>query len=163
MNVSPSWSCRSALEHRRWQERRELPEHGHPVKKMRPSSEDQSRKAVASLFEGSRWLLTANEEAEREACDSQTLERARAFLERTAVAYSRATGSVLPMPVVSSGPECSIDLFWESEQYELLMNFPADPEKPAGFYGDDLDKTSIKGTFDPTKGLPGIVSWFMAR
>jgi len=75
------------------------------------------------------------------------LERAVAFLWRTARWTLSQLGQVIDAPRVLPGSHGSIDLFWSSQDYELLINVPKQGTI-ARFYGDDRGKLSIKGTVE---------------
>lgn len=130
------------------------------------SAEQMNRTVVQALFDRARWLIAEDSGSGNRSdtrCELSTWERARVFLLGTAAAFGKATGSVLPMPVVASGPDGSADLHWEREEYELLVNIPANPDESASFYGDDYGKTIIKGFFDPGSVQQGIMAWFMRK
>lgn len=86
----------------------------------------------------------------------QVWERAIRFLEANAACTSVALASLRVLP----GPDGSIDLHWESEQYELLINVPSD-ESAASFYGDDKERsgTVIKGTVDLSTTHQWLFQW----
>jgi hypothetical protein len=75
-------------------------------------------------------------------CSKATVERAKEFL--SAYASARVKKSFLPK--VLPGPHGSIDIHWKNKKRELLVNIPADPEKPATFYGDDFGAVNIHGS-----------------
>jgi hypothetical protein len=94
----------------------------------------------------------------------QAWSRATGYLRRQARACWLRHGVVIPTPTIGPGPEGSIDIHWQTEFYELLVNIPADPAIPASFYGDDYGTLSIKGTFDPSaepSGHLALVSWLV--
>jgi hypothetical protein len=61
---------------------------------------------------------------------------------------------------VLPGPQGSIDLDWRVRGHELLINVPADPSQPIGYYGDDgAGGKKIKGTLDPTAPNRWLLAW----
>jgi len=70
-------------------------------------------------------------------------------------------GGELPSPKIQPGPEASIDLHWKMERFELLVNIPNDPSKPATFYGDDYGDLCIRGNLNPSAPIPGLVVWLL--
>ena len=68
---------------------------------------------------------------------------------------------VMPTPQINPGPEGSIDVHWKTRQFELLLNFPADPTLPAGFYGDDYGTLKIKGKMRTEGFNQGLLLWLM--
>ncbi len=55
---------------------------------------------------------------------------------------------ILPTPQILPGPLGSIDLYWENEEYELLVTIPENLNNNLKFYGDNKKDTKIKGEFD---------------
>ncbi|MCK5135111.1 MAG: hypothetical protein KAR19_04925 [Bacteroidales bacterium] len=62
----------------------------------------------------------------------------------------------IPLPIISPGPDSSVELYWKKGKVDLLINFPADNLNIASFYGDDQSETIIEGTFPINKPQPGI-------
>lgn len=92
-----------------------------------------------------------------------TWDRMRKFLLSHAQAMRNHLGISIPVPQILPGPDGSIDMLWKRDEYELLVNIPSDPNRFANFYGDDRDKTSVKGSIDPAKTNQGILSWLMTH
>jgi hypothetical protein len=94
--------------------------------------------------------------------EEATWKRATGFLERHArLLFKR--GAVLPTPRILPGPNGSIDLHWETNGRELLINV-SPGNTLAGFYGEAAGKTSIKGKVDLDSsdlGL-GLFTWLTA-
>lgn len=93
--------------------------------------------------------------------EKRTWELAAQFLRRYAEAFHRRTGRAMPLPTIGPGPDGSIDLFWKEPDFELLVSIPEDPETPAGFYGDDRGRHTIKGNLDATNFNSGLIEWLM--
>ncbi|MEJ7684313.1 MAG: hypothetical protein WKG06_41980 [Segetibacter sp.] len=51
-------------------------------------------------------------------------------------------------PELLPGPNGSIDILWQNDKYELLVNCKEAPDNIATFYGDDKNKTKIEGEFE---------------
>jgi hypothetical protein len=92
-----------------------------------------------------------------------TLDRAAAFLRLHMRWVWEKYGVWLEVPRILPGPSGSIDIHWETPDYEVLVNVPNDPSAPATFYGDDYGKGSIKGTFDPSFFNFGLLTWLLRR
>jgi len=90
-----------------------------------------------------------------------TLGRAAAFLHRHMLWVWERYGVWLQAPRILPGPDGSIDMHWQTANYELLVNIPADPSAPATFYGDDYGRSSIKGAFNPSVFNLGLVTWLL--
>lgn len=92
-----------------------------------------------------------------------TRDRAVEFLVRHALWLWHENHVAIPVPAIGPGPNGSIDIHWKSARYDLLVNIRRDASEPAAFYGDDLDKISIKGTLDPSAYNRGLLIWFMGK
>ena len=92
-----------------------------------------------------------------------TLDRAAIFLNRHMRWVWEKYAVWLQAPQILPGPDGSIDIHWETANFELLVNMPADPSAPATFYGDNYGKGSIKGSFDPSSFNMGLVTWLLRR
>jgi len=93
----------------------------------------------------------------------ETCERMSNFLLNHSKQLAAACGIEAPIPKILPGPNGSIDLLWKSDDYELLLNIPADLQSPASFYGDDQGNLCIKGKLDPDKINQGILQWLMSH
>ena len=51
------------------------------------------------------------------------------------------------IPEILPGPNGSIDLEWETDFFDLLINIPKEGER-ASYYGDDYGENRIKGNLD---------------
>ncbi len=91
--------------------------------------------------------------------DKEAWRRAATFLLRHAESAWRFNASLLDAPDITPCPDGSVDLHWEYPSYGMLINFPVDPAKRAGFYGDDRGTLFIKGTFDPETLNRGLLDW----
>jgi len=86
-------------------------------------------------------------------------QRAAQFLRLQWEEHVRLFGEPLPLPEILAGPNGSIDVFWETPEFDLLVNVPADPKKEAEFSGDSHGKRKFDGTLDPARPNRGLVSW----
>ena len=85
--------------------------------------------------------------------------RAVEWLKNHAIQIWRSHGSEIDPPDIGPGPDGSIDLHWDFPEYELLINFPADPDAMADCYGDDRGAIRFKATFDPRITNEGLLLW----
>lgn len=95
--------------------------------------------------------------------EAATWRRAIEFLRAHAREARTSFAATLPEPRILPGPNGSIDLHWSLERFDLLINFPADPALPAGFYGDDRRRNSVRGTLDPAQLDLGPLHWLIRR
>lgn len=96
-------------------------------------------------------------------CSPATWQRATKVLFDHALSiWEKAKVAIRP-PVISAGPDGSLDLYWTAAPYGLLLNVPADPKQPATYFGDDAanpDTNRTSGKLDPTKPIDiGILMW----
>lgn len=66
---------------------------------------------------------------------------------------------VVNAPNIAPGPDGSIDIHWEDNQRELLVNIPSDRGAPLRFYGDDKGEDRIKGTLSGIDSEHGLLAW----
>lgn len=93
----------------------------------------------------------------------ETWKRATDYLRWTALSCWEQFRVAIPPPWIIPGPEGSIDLHWQAETYELLVNVPGAPEK-ATFYGDHRNGMFIEGRFTPEAkeiGRLALVAWLV--
>lgn len=115
-----------------------------------------------TVLEDSRRILDLREDWDDDGASAiaeRTWERATGFLKRQAERLWSEASRLLPVPGILPVPNGSIDLHWETDEYELLINIPNDPNKPASFYGDNYGEIQIRGTLDPDREHPGVLSW----
>ncbi|MDQ6813177.1 MAG: hypothetical protein M3040_05545 [Bacteroidota bacterium] len=71
---------------------------------------------------------------------------------------------VIPEPPnILPGPDGSIDLLWQNDKYDLLINCKEYPSHLASFYGDDKKITKIEGQFDISKPNLGLFLCLLAN
>lgn len=87
--------------------------------------------------------------------------RAVRFLRAAAEVCFDAFGRMPPLPLISSGPDESVDIHWKLEGIELLINVPASLTKLAGFYGDNRLGCTIKGKLNPSAPNRWILDWLI--
>ena len=113
-------------------------------------------------IEESRELLERPDDWDGEGSpgyDEETWQRATGFLLANAVRLWNDYGVIIDAPEISPGPAGSIDLHWRSGRRELLINVPANPGMPAGFYGDDRTGNAVKGQLDVTEENQWLLMW----
>jgi len=96
-------------------------------------------------------------------CSQETWQRAIRILTAHALSVWRNARFVIRPPVISAGPNGSVDLYWTAAPYGLLLNVPADPKQPATYYGDDAanpDCNRTSGKLESTSPVdPGVLMW----
>ena len=96
-------------------------------------------------------------------CSQETWQRATKLLIDHALSiWEKAKVAIRP-PVISAGPNGSVDLYWSAAPHGLLLNVPADPKQPATYYGDDAtnpDSNHTRGKLTPAKPTDiGVLMW----
>jgi hypothetical protein len=120
---------------------------------------------IGEAIESSRWILDLDHDWDEQgssAYSQVTWQRACRFLILQAKRAHQVSGRELPPPKIQPGPEASIDLHWKMERFELLVNIPSDPSKPATFYGDDYGDLCIRGNLNPSEPIPGLIVWLVS-
>lgn len=121
---------------------------------------------IAEAIKSSRKILDLKDNWDDEGSPGytkETLERAIQFLTKHIKWLWENSGVRVEAPKILPGPNGSIDIHWECNQYELLVNIPDDPDVPATFYGDDRGNLSIKGTLDPSAFNSGLLLWLKGK
>lgn len=121
----------------------------------------RSLSQIATIIDQSRTILdiVSCEDNGQYDCNEQTWIRATEFLTKNAKWIWDHHGKVIDIPDILPGPDNSIDLHWEYQGYELLINIPADPKEDIGYYGDDYGVTLLKGKIKPNKINLVLLQW----
>lgn len=110
----------------------------------------------------SRHVLELGDDWDMEgssAVSEEAWNQAVRFLKNHARAMWQNHGIEIDPPHIAPGPDASIDCHWDFPDYELLINFPADPTAMAECYGDDRGRIRMKATFDPNTINEGLLLW----
>lgn len=121
------------------------------------------RPSIDEAIEESREILDVPDDWDGEgtpAYSRATWERATSFVTHYAQRLWVEHGIRIPAPKILPGPDGSIDVHWEQESFELLVNVPAESTQRAEFYGDDYGTIYIKGSLDPAALNRGLIEWF---
>jgi hypothetical protein len=124
-----------------------------PILREKIDAAEESIMALPADFDGEGSI----------AYDTATLNRVRSFLENLASLLLHRYQSVLVIPDILPGPEGSVDLHWENENFELLINIPADSSTPATYYGDDFGNNTSEGTFEVDQVDQGFLAWLKKK
>ena len=119
---------------------------------------------LLSEIDRSREILSWEEDWDDEGSprfQEATWEKATEFLERHARLLLKKYGLLMPTPRILPGPGGSIDLHWETERRELLINVRPDSNL-AGFYGEATGTNSLKGKADLDASDLGLFTWLTA-
>ena len=123
---------------------------------------ETAQTTIEEAIELSRGILDMPEDWDGEgppAYSEATWQRATSFVRNYAQRLWAEHAVRIPAPQVLPGPDASIDVHWEEESFELLVNIPADDCQRAEFYGDDYGAVCIKGNLDPAVLNRGLIEW----
>ena len=121
-------------------------------------TEDQ---ALRSEINRAKQMLETERDDEGPIFSTETLSTAAFFLTAQSNQFRQIFGSFPPAPAIGPGPNASVDIYWKQESWELLVNFPAESNRPATFYGDNYGIQKIKGSLDTKSFNNGIIQWLM--
>jgi hypothetical protein len=91
----------------------------------------------------------------------ETLANAISFLKKLAYSIWKLNHTVIALPKILPGPEGSVDVCWKTPKFQLLINFPKDPNEPASYYGDDHGANTTEGLFDGSKLDQIFLFWLL--
>jgi len=118
---------------------------------------------IEKAIDGSKSLLALGEDWDEQgavAIERPTWSTAMACLRRTASAIDRRCGKVLPAPTIGPCADGSIDLYWKTSAFTLLINIqPLNAE--SDFYGENSIGLKLKGTFKPDAQDLGFLDWLV--
>lgn len=124
---------------------------------------------IEAAIELSRRILDLPEDWDEQgavAIQEATWLRATHFLWRHAHWLLRVRDLEIEVPKIDPLADGSIDLHWEvAGEYELLLNFPADPAERARFYGDTFEEGAFvrSDKVDPNGFDKGFILWWLTR
>jgi hypothetical protein len=124
---------------------------------------DQKKLApLRNIIESSRSILELHDDWDDEGSigyKEETWNRATQFVLNSARFLWDHHTTIMDTPDIGPGPDGSIDIHWETEKYELLVNISADLKALATFYGDNKGSLSIKGNLNPDSDNPVLLCW----
>jgi len=122
--------------------------------------------AISSAIEDSMAIVNCRPDPSDDlalSCSQEAWRRATKILIDHALSVWEKIKVVVRPPVISPGPEGSVDLYWTAAPYGLLLNVPANPKEPATYFGDDArnpDSNRTSGKLDLTKPTDiGVLMW----
>jgi len=115
---------------------------------------------LEEVIERSDVLLNAAETDEYTPVSPAAQKRASTFLRIQNAACNRLFQIPLPIPDINPADAGSIDLFWQLERHQLLINFPAGPSDPITYYGETVaGNQTIAGRTTPHDERPDLIAW----
>jgi len=95
--------------------------------------------------------------------DRRTIERARDLLKSLAIAARDTFGHHVEVPEPAPADECSIDVFFEGAERNLLINIPSGDELVT-YFGSDQSGTTFGGSLSRSKShrdLLTLAAWIV--
>ncbi len=114
-------------------------------------------------IEKSKYILNLKDNFDEEGSEGykkETWIRAIGFIARL-FEFALIKGFVkIPQPKIYHGPSGSIDIYWENEDFNLLINIPKLNTKLASYSGENTIGEKVKGEFDDSKINYGLILLF---
>ncbi len=117
---------------------------------------------VAGAVNDSRRILELPDNWDDEGSPAYSLdtwERAARFLLQSAVVLFKKRRIVTPAPTISHGPKGSIDIYWRTSSFTLLINVPCRANQVIDYYGCKPTGTEVKGKLDPNLANQWLLMW----
>jgi len=121
----------------------------------------QSQRSEVEIEAHRAESLLSSHDSEEDYYSRETLDRGLAFLRMHMDWIWKYCGTKTLVPTIGPGPVGSLDLYWKTASFELLVNIPASPDALGTFYGRDDNQQTAKGSFDPKLFTMSIASWLM--
>lgn len=121
---------------------------------------------LATEISRSRYILELEDnwdDAGSPGYKAATWLRAIRYLQGHASRLKSKFGINVRAPIISQGPDGSIDIYWKTGDYRLLLNIPEDKGAKATFYGEDSSGFSIKGELDTSAINEGLLLWLVNK
>ena len=122
-------------------------------------------KSIVDRIRESQSALQSSE-AEPEDVESyqmETLTRVARFVLSASIEYWRSRNTVPPTPVISGGPDGSIDVVWRGRKRTLYLNVPESPDNVVTFFGTDQEHPHLRlrGEEDPHGKSDWLLTWLV--
>ncbi len=85
--------------------------------------------------------------------EKTTWERSIKFLAQLGKWAFEKHDLVIDAPKIYDGPNGSIDMYWKSDSYRLMINFPTNENTAPSYYGDDYADLRFEASIDLKKNL----------
>jgi hypothetical protein len=72
---------------------------------------------------------------------------------------ARDAGVSIGIPTIAPADHGSIDIHWQNNDRDLLINVPADPNKRATYYGASRAGETTSGLLDARSARPDLLLW----
>lgn len=122
--------------------------------------------AIEGAINASRKILELEDDWDNEGSvgyDRETWERATTFLRSLTRLAFDLFGMPLTFPAISPADDGSIDLYWDQGDCGLLVNFPADPNADATYFGRDENGFTTGGSVPVTARPNFLAAWLTTQ
>jgi hypothetical protein len=130
----------------------------HVLRLQIPKVDDEIKQAI----QASKSILDLEDDWDGEgsiAYSEATWKRATDFVWKNAMALWDSCECMVSAPRITPGPSGSIDLYWETDSHELLVNIPAAEDQPATYYGERQAGEVLKGSLIPSSRNQWLMMW----
>lgn len=119
---------------------------------------------IEKAIKDSRFILKLSENWDGEGSpkySEETWNGATQFIRKIVFQFKKETDKFIETPKLTPSHDGSIDVRWKSMELSLLINFPADLNSPASFFGSDRNANTIKGTFNSHSQNLWLLKWLI--
>ena len=120
--------------------------------------------ALRDVIESARWIVGLPDNWDEEGSigySKETFERVEQFVLRHASLGAETWGRCFTPPQIAPADHGSIDILWETESMQLLVNVPTDPTERISFYGEDQNRGTFSGQIAPHAARADLVAWIV--
>jgi len=106
--------------------------------------------SIYKAIEKSKYILDLKENWDDEGAvgyDFDVWRKAVLFVSKLSTKIYKSYDQIIKPPKIYHGPKGSIDIYWENESFNLLINIPK--TGLGTFYGDNYKNNKSEGVFDP--------------
>lgn len=122
---------------------------------------------IAHSIKESEWLKELQDDWDGQGSLAPTMyaiHQSKKFLVENSTIFVHMHGHQVVAPDISIGPEGTIDIHWQLQERELLINFPSNPQDTIKYYGDDgRGSESIKGEFSVHSPSQFLFVWLARK
>jgi hypothetical protein len=118
--------------------------------------------ALRTVIAESLTLLDLKDNWDREGSSGysqSTWQRAVSFLVAQWSQFLKEMGHPMEIPSILPDANGSIDLWWDTKEFQLLISIPGSELLPASYYGHKHRKEKIEYAFDSSKPDRRLIRW----
>jgi len=123
----------------------------------------QKPEEIEAFINSSKWILNLEDDWDDEGSQGysiDTWERAISFLRKQVeVLKDDFCYHPTPLPQITPANKGSIDLSWELDDRQLLVNIPSDPSRLATYYGENDTGETTSGRLNTDRRNFALAMW----